>query len=255
MNLIDTHTHLFSKQFDQDRTEVVNRAIEKGVDKLFLPNIDSSTILPMMDLCQQFPNHCFPMMGLHPCDVKEDYQNELTIIRSHLEKGKFIAIGEIGIDLHWDKSTLAYQQDAFKTQLKWAKEFHLPVAIHVRESFDEVFEIIEQEASPELKGVFHCFTGNLEQANKAIELGFLLGIGGVVTFKKSHLPQLLPNIKLNNIILETDSPYLAPSPNRGKRNESSNLIFIAQKMAQIFEVEPSEIAKITTQNALNLFRI
>ena len=255
MNLIDTHTHLFSKQFDQDRTEVVNRAIEKGVDKLFLPNIDSSTILPMMDLCQQFPNHCFPMMGLHPCDVKEDYQNELTIIRSHLEKGKFIAIGEIGIDLHWDKSTLAYQQDAFKTQLKWAKEFHLPVAIHVRESFDEVFEIIEQEASPELKGVFHCFTGTLEQAKKAIELGFLLGIGGVVTFKKSHLPQLLPNIELNKIILETDSPYLSPSPNRGKRNESSNLIFIAQKMAQIFEVEPSEIAKITTQNALNLFRI
>ena len=195
------------------------------------------------------------MMGLHPCDVKEDYQNELTIIRSHLEKGKFIAIGEIGIDLHWDKSTLAYQQDAFKTQLKWAKEFHLPVAIHVRESFDEVFEIIEQEASPELKGVFHCFTGTLEQANKAIELGFLLGIGGVVTFKKSHLPQLLPNIELNKIILETDSPYLSPSPNRGKRNESSNLIFIAQKMAQIFEVEPSEIAKITTQNALNLFRI
>ena len=255
MNLIDTHTHLFSKQFDQDRTEVVNRAIEKGVDKLFLPNIDSSTILPMMDLCQQFPNHCYPMMGLHPCDVKEDYQNELTIIRSHLEKGKFIAIGEIGIDLHWDKSTLAYQQDAFKTQLKWAKEFHLPVAIHVRESFDEVFEIIEQEASPELKGVFHCFTGTLEQAKKAIELGFLLGIGGVVTFKKSHLPQLLPNIELNKIILETDSPYLSPSPNRGKRNESSNLIFIAQKMAQIFEVEPSEIAKITTQNALNLFRI
>ncbi|MGC6429087.1 MAG: TatD family hydrolase [Flavobacteriales bacterium] len=255
MNLIDTHTHLFSKQFDQDRTEVVNRAIEKGVDKLFLPNIDSSTILPMMDLCQQFPNHCYPMMGLHPCDVKEDYQNELTIIRSHLEKGKFIAIGEIGIDLHWDKSTLAYQQDAFKTQLKWAKEFHLPVAIHVRESFDEVFEIIEQEASPELKGVFHCFTGTLEQAKKAIELGFLLGIGGVVTFKKSHLPQLLPNIELNKIILETDSPYLSPSPNRGKRNESSNLIFIAQKMAQIFEVELSEIAKITTQNALNLFRI
>lgn len=255
MNLIDTHTHLFSKQFDPDRTEVVNRAIEKGVDKLFLPNIDSSTILPMMDLCQQFPDHCYPMMGLHPCDVKEDYQNELTIIRSYLEKGKFIAIGEIGIDLHWDKYTLAYQQDAFKTQLKWAKEFHLPVAIHVRESFDEVFEIIEQEASPELKGVFHCFTGNLEQANKAIELGFLLGIGGVVTFKKSHLPQLLPNIELNKIILETDSPYLAPSPNRGKRNESSNLIFIAQKMAQIFEVEPSEIAKITTQNALNLFRI
>ena len=255
MNLIDTHTHLFSKQFDQDRTEVVNRAIKKGVDKLFLPNIDSSTILPMMDLCQQFPNHCYPMMGLHPCDVKEDYQNELTIIRSHLEKGKFIAIGEIGIDLHWDKSTLAYQQDAFKTQLKWAKEFHLPVAIHVRESFDEVFEIIEQEASPDLKGVFHCFTGTLEQAKKAIELGFLLGIGGVVTFKKSHLPQLLPNIELNKIILETDSPYLSPSPNRGKRNESSNLIFIAQKMAQIFEVEPSEIAKITTQNALNLFRI
>lgn len=255
MNLIDTHTHLFSKQFDQDRTEVVNRAIEKGVDKLFLPNIDSSTILPMMDLCQQFPNHCYPMMGLHPCDVKEDYQNELTIIRSHLEKGKFIAIGEIGIDLHWDKSTLAYQQDAFKTQLKWAKEFHLPVAIHVRESFDEVFEIIEQEASPELKGVFHCFTGTLEQAKKAIELGFLLGIGGLVTFKKSHLPQLLPNIELNKIILETDSPYLSPSPNRGKRNESSNLIFIAQKMAQIFEVEPSEIAKITTQNALSLFRI
>jgi TatD DNase family protein len=255
MNLIDTHTHLFSEQFSEDRNVVVQRAIDLGINKLFLPNIDSSTIEPMLDLCQTFPKNCFAMMGLHPCDVKENYKIELAVVRQHLEKGNFIAVGEIGIDLHWDKSTLAWQQDAFRTQLQWAKEFDLPVAIHIRESFDEIFEIVAQEANPKLRGVFHCFTGTKEQADRAIQLGFYLGIGGVVTFKNSNLPETLKEVSLDKIILETDSPYLAPTPNRGKRNESANLIFVAEKIAEIHQLEVTKVAEITTKNALNLFKI
>ena len=255
MNLIDTHTHLFSDQFKDDRNQVVQRAIDLGISKLFLPNIDSSTIEPMLSLCKAFPDNCFAMMGLHPCDVKEDFEKELAIVRQHLENGDYIAVGEIGIDLHWDKSTLAWQQQAFRTQLQWAKEFDLPVAIHIRESFDEIFEIVEQEADPKLRGVFHCFTGTKEQADRAISLGFYLGIGGVVTFKNSHLPETLKEVPLNKIILETDSPYLAPTPNRGKRNESSNLIFIAEKIAEIHQIEVAKVAETTTANALKLFQI
>ena len=255
MNLIDTHTHLFSDQFKGDRNQVVQRAIDLGISKLFLPNIDSSTIEPMLSLCKAFPDNCFAMMGLHPCDVKEDFEKELAIVRQHLKNGNYIAVGEIGIDLHWDKSTLAWQQQAFRTQLQWAKEFDLPVAIHIRESFDEIFEIVEQEADPKLRGVFHCFTGTKEQADRAISLGFYLGIGGVVTFKNSHLPETLKEVPLNKIILETDSPYLAPTPNRGKRNESSNLIFIAEKIAEIHQIEVAKVAETTTANALKLFQI
>ncbi len=255
MNLIDTHTHLFSDQFKDDRNQVVKRAIDLGISKLFLPNIDSSTIEPMLSLCKAFPDNCFAMMGLHPCDVKKDFEKELAIVRQHLKNGNYIAVGEIGIDLHWDKSTLAWQQQAFRTQLQWAKEFDLPVAIHIRESFDEIFEIVEQEADPKLRGVFHCFTGAKEQADRAISLGFYLGIGGVVTFKNSHLPETLKEVPLNKIILETDSPYLAPTPNRGKRNESSNLIFIAEKIAEIYQIEVAKVAETTTANALKLFQI
>lgn len=253
MNLIDTHTHLFSNQFDIDRHQIIQNAIENGVSKMLLPNINSLTIDPMLNLCAAFPNNCYPMMGLHPCDVNENYEDELKIIKNHLEKGDYVAVGEIGIDLYWDQSTLDIQKTAFRQQLIWAKEYQLPVAIHIRESFDEVFEVIEEVNDDHLRGVFHCFTGTKQQAERAIELGFLLGIGGVVTFKNSGLDLTLRHLSTEHIILETDSPYLAPTPYRGQRNDSSKLPLIAQKVAQIFDMSLEQIANITTQNAKTLF--
>ncbi|MDA7794326.1 TatD family hydrolase [Flavobacteriales bacterium] len=255
MNLIDTHTHLFSSQFDDDRHLIVQNAIDKGVSKMLLPNINSQTIDAMHKLCADFPTHCFPMMGLHPCDVKENYLEELQIVKSYLDKGSYVALGEIGIDLYWDKDTLDIQKEAFRQQLIWAKEYDLPVAIHIRESFDEVFEIIEEVNDDHLRGVFHCFTGNEAQAKKAIELGFMLGVGGVVTFKNSGLDKTLKNLDLNHLILETDSPYLAPTPHRGQRNESSFLPLIAQKLAEIYEINVEEVAKVTSHNANTLFKL
>lgn len=255
MNLIDTHTHLFSSQFDDDRHLIVQNAIDKGVSKMLLPNINSQTIDAMHKLCADFPTHCFPMMGLHPCDVKENYLEELQIVKSYLDKGSYVAVGEIGIDLYWDKDTLDIQKEAFRQQLIWAKEYDLPVAIHIRESFDEVFEIIEEVNDDHLRGVFHCFTGNEAQAKKAIELGFMLGVGGVVTFKNSGLDKTLKNLDLNHLILETDSPYLAPTPHRGQRNESSFLPLIAQKLAEIYEINVEEVAKVTSHNANTLFKL
>lgn len=255
MNLIDTHTHLFSSQFDDDRHLIVQNAIDKGVSKMLLPNINSQTIDAMHKLCADFPTHCFPMMGLHPCDVKENYLEELQIVKSYLDKGRYVAVGEIGIDLYWDKDTLDIQKEAFRQQLIWAKEYDLPVAIHIRESFDEVFEIIEEVNDDHLRGVFHCFTGNEAQAKKAIELGFMLGVGGVVTFKNSGLDKTLKNLDLNHLILETDSPYLAPTPHRGQRNESSFLPLIAQKLAEIYEINVEEVAKVTSHNANALFKL
>lgn len=255
MNLIDTHTHLFSSQFDDDRHLIVQNAIDKGVSKMLLPNINRQTIDAMHKLCADFPTHCFPMMGLHPCDVKENYLVELQIVKSYLDKGRYVAVGEIGIDLYWDKDTLDIQKEAFRQQLIWAKEYDLPVAIHIRESFDEVFEIIEEVNDDHLRGVFHCFTGNEAQAKKAIELGFMLGVGGVVTFKNSGLDKTLKNLDLNHLILETDSPYLAPTPHRGQRNESSFLPLIAQKLAEIYEINVEEVAKVTSHNANTLFKL
>lgn len=255
MNLIDTHTHLFSSQFDDDRHLIVQNAIDKGVSKMLLPNINSQTIDAMHKLCADFPTHCFPMMGLHPCDVKENYLEELQIVKSYLDKGRYVAVGEIGIDLYWDKDTLDIQKEAFRQQLIWAKEYDLPVAIHIRESFDEVFEIIEEVNDDHLRGVFHCFTGNEAQAKKAIGLGFMLGVGGVVTFKNSGLDKTLKNLDLNHLILETDSPYLAPTPHRGQRNESSFLPLIAQKLAEIYEINVEEVAKVTSHNANALFKL
>jgi len=255
MNLIDTHTHLFSSQFDDDRHLIVQNAIDKGVSKMLLPNINSQTIDAMHKLCADFPTHCFPMMGLHPCDIKENYLEELQIVKSYLDKGSYVAVGEIGIDLYWDKDTLDIQKEAFRQQLIWAKEYDLPVAIHIRESFDEVFEIIEEVNDDHLRGVFHCFTGNEAQAKKAIELGFMLGVGGVVTFKNSGLDKTLKNLDLNHLILETDSPYLAPTPHRGQRNESSFLPLIAQKLAEIYEINVEEVAKVTSHNANTLFKL
>ena len=255
MNLIDTHTHLFSSQFDEDRNAVVQKAIDNGVSKMLLPNISSETIEAMHQLCQDFPEHCYPMMGLHPCDVKDDYLKELEIVKAQLDKGKYVAVGEIGIDLYWDKSTLDIQKKAFRHQLIWAKEYDLPVAIHIRESFDEIFEVIEEVNDEKLRGVFHCFTGTKEQGLRAIDMGFMLGIGGVVTFKNSGLDQALSGLPLAQLILETDSPYLAPTPHRGQRNESAFIPLMAQKLADIYEMDIEEVARITTQNAKTLFKL
>tara|TARA_Y100001978_G_scaffold175561_1_gene167870 strand:+ start:9089 stop:9829 length:741 start_codon:yes stop_codon:yes gene_type:complete len=246
---------LFSSQFDNDRHQVVQKAIEQGVEKMLLPNINSKTIEAVHQLCQDFPQHCFPMIGLHPCDIKNDYEEELKIIKSHLDKGKYVAIGEIGIDLYWDIGTLEIQKKAFRQQLKWAKEYDLPVAIHIRKSFDTIFEVLEEVNDQNLRGVFHCFTGSKEQGQKAIEMGFMLGIGGVVTFKNSGLDKVLKELPLEKLLLETDSPYLAPTPYRGQRNESSFITIVAQKLAEIYEVNLEEVAIKTTHNAKTLFNL
>ena len=255
MNLIDTHTHMFSSQFDEDREQIVKECIESGIETLLLPNINSETIEAMWSLCNSFPNNCFPMIGLHPCDVKEDYVKELNIVLQELKSRKYVAVGEIGIDLHWDKSTIEIQKKAFDQQIKWALEFDLPIAIHIRESFEEVFQVLEQNLHPNLRGVFHCFTGNLDQAQKAISMGFMLGVGGVVTFKNSGVDKVLQNIDLKHLVLETDSPYLAPTPLRGKRNDSRNLKLICDKLAQINGLTSDQVAKITTKNAKTLFKL
>ena len=253
--MIDTHTHLYSDQFDEDRNEVIQRAIEKGVTKFFLPAIDSAYHEKMLTLEAEYPGKIFAMMGLHPCDVKpETWEKELEIVRNYLNQRDFCAIGEIGIDLYWDKSTLDIQIKAFEKQIEWAIEKDVPIVIHTRESFDEVFEVLERKKHPKLRGIFHCFSGTLEQAKHAIDLGFILGIGGVVTFKNGKINQFLHEIPLDKIVLETDSPYLAPVPFRGKRNESSYIELVAGKLVDIYGVEFTEIDKITTENAENLFR-
>lgn len=255
MNLIDTHTHMFSSQFDEDREQIIKECIESGIETLLLPNINSETIEAMWSLCNSFPNNCFPMIGLHPCDVKEDYVKGLNIVLQELKSRKYVAVGEIGIDLHWDRSTIEIQKKAFDQQIKWALEFDLPIAIHIRESFEEVFQVLEQNLHPNLRGVFHCFTGNLDQARKAISMGFMLGVGGVVTFKNSGVDKVLQNIDLKHLVLETDSPYLAPTPLRGKRNDSRNLKLICDKLAQINGLTSDQVAKITTKNAKTLFKL
>lgn len=254
MILTDTHTHLYSEQFNEDIDTVIDNCIEKGIDRLFLPNIDSSSINSMLALAKKYPNNCFPMMGLHPTSVKENYQEELQLIEEWLNKQKFCAIGEIGIDLYWDKSTLAIQQDAFKTQINWAKERSLPFVIHCRDAFDEIFEILDELNDENMKGIFHCFTGNVNQAQRIINYSdFKIGIGGVVTFKNSGLDKVVEQIDLEHIVLETDSPYLAPSPYRGKRNESTYLYNIADKLSDIYKKPIEEIAAITTNNSIEIF--
>lgn len=252
--MIDTHTHLYSDQFDEDREEMIQRAIEKGVTHFFLPAINSETHKKMLALESQYPNQIFAMMGLHPCDVKpENWEKELDIVRQYLDKRKFCAIGEIGIDLYWDKNTLDIQIQAFERQIDWAIDLDKPIVIHTRESFDELFEVLERRKHPKLRGILHCFSGNLEQAKKAIDLGFSLGIGGVVTFKNGKIDQFLKEIPLKHIVLETDSPYLAPVPHRGKRNESSFLDLVVGKLVDIYQLDFKEIDRITTENALKIF--
>ena len=252
--MIDTHTHLYSEEFNEDRTEVIGRALKKGVSKFYLPAIDSETHEKMLTLESEYPGQIFAMMGLHPCYVKpESWEKELKIVEDYLNQRSFPAIGEIGIDLYWDKCTLDIQVKAFEQQIDWAIQKDLPIVIHTRESFDEVFEVLERKKHQKLRGIFHCFSGNLEQAKHAVDLNFLLGIGGVVTFKNGKIDQFLHEIPLDKIVLETDSPYLAPVPHRGKRNESSYLDLVAGKLVNIYGKDFSEIDRITTENAERLF--
>jgi TatD DNase family protein len=253
--LIDTHSHIYSEDFSSDVDEIIESAYNNDVKKIILPNIDSASVKRLLDLSNAYPHLCFPLMGLHPTSVDEDYKEELGAVEYWIEKLEFFGIGEIGIDLYWDKSFLNEQQDAFRHQLKLAKSKKLPVVIHVRNSFDEVYEIVEQEQDGTLKGIFHCFTGSYSEARKITDLGFLLGIGGVVTFKNSNLPEVIEKFELKNIVLETDAPYLAPVPKRGQRNESAYLVYIAQKVAEIFQVPVKEVAEMTTKNARSLFKI
>jgi TatD DNase family protein len=253
--ITDTHTHLYSEQFDEDRQEMMQRAKDAGVSRFFIPAIDASHTDSMIKLENEFPNDVFLMMGLHPSSVKENYLEELAHVREWIDKKAFYAIGEIGIDLFWDKTFLVQQQAAFKTQIKWAKEKKLPIVIHCRDAFDEVFEILEIEKSDDLRGVFHCFTGTLEQAKQAISYNMKLGIGGVATFKNGKINKFLNEINIKHIVLETDAPYLAPSPFRGKRNESSYITNVIDKLVEIYGISFQEIAEITTQNSKEVFGI
>jgi TatD DNase family protein len=253
--ITDTHTHLYSEQFNDDRKAMMQRAKDAGVSRFFIPAIDSSYTESMFSLEKENPNEVFLMMGLHPTSVKENYLEELAHVKNWIDKRNFYAIGEIGIDLYWDKSFLQQQQEAFRTQIKWAKEKKLPIVIHCRDAFDEIFEILESEKSNDLRGIFHCFTGTLEQAKQAISYNMKLGIGGVATFKNGKIDAFLNEIDLKHIVLETDSPYLAPVPYRGKRNESSYIINVVDKLVDIYGVDFNEIAEITTQNSKNIFNV
>ncbi len=253
--LIDTHSHIYSDEFSSDIDEVIQNAYYKGVKKIVLPNIDSSSIKRLIDLSNSYPHICYPLMGLHPTSVDADYKEELQAIEYWLEKQKFYGVGEIGIDLYWSKTFLDEQKDAFLHQIKLAKSKTIPIVVHVRNSFDEVYNIVKKEQDGTLTGIFHCFTGTGDEAKKIIDLGFLLGIGGVLTFKNSNLSKTITSVDLKNLVLETDSPYLSPVPKRGRRNESSYLIYTAQKLSEIYKIPVEEVAEITTINARNLFQI
>ena len=253
--ITDTHTHLYSEQFDQDRDAMIQRAKKTGVQRFFIPAIDSSYTERMFSLEKNYPSDVFLMMGLHPTSVKENYESELLHVKEWIDKKSFVAIGEIGIDLYWDKTYLKEQKKAFQTQIKWAKEKKLPIVIHCRNAFDEIFDILELEKGPDLYGIFHCFTGTLKQAEKAISYNMKLGIGGVVTFKNGKIDTFLNQIPLQHIVLETDAPYLSPTPFRGKRNESSYIKFVIEKLTSIYELPFSEIINITTENSKEVFGI
>lgn len=251
--LIDTHTHLYSEAFNDDRKQVMERALHAGITDFYIPAIDKSYAQAMFLLEEQYPSQIHLMMGLHPTSVKENYKEELAFVTSQFEQRSFIAVGEIGIDLYWDKSTLSIQQEAFKYQIKLAKKYKLPIVIHCRDAFDEVFEVLEIEKGDDLYGIFHCFTGTKAQAIKALHYGMKLGIGGVITFKNGKIDQFLKEIPLAHIVLETDAPYLSPVPYRGKRNESGYLSLIAQKVAQVYNLPLEEVAHITSKNARSVF--
>ena len=255
LNLVDTHAHLYVEQFDGELDEVMERAKANGVNRILLPNIDSSTTERLWKTVNAYPDRCIPMMGIHPCSVDETIADELKHVETELATNRYIAVGEIGIDLYWDKTFVKEQISAFETQMEWAKELNLPVAIHCRNSFNEIFEAVEKVQDGNLRGVLHCFTGNQEQAQKTIDLGLHIGLGGVLTFKNSGVDKAVIDVPMDKIILETDSPYLAPTPYRGKRNESSYTKLVAEKLAQIKNITLEEVAVITTQNAERLFNL
>lgn len=251
---IDSHAHLYAKEFDSDRAEMLRKCEELGVKKIFMPNVDHASIDPMMELESRAPGMCFATMGLHPCSVNKDFQRELYIVETWLSKRKFAAIGEMGTDLYWDKTFWEQQKEAFRIQVGWAKQYKLPVIIHCRESIDETIALVEELQDGNLTGIFHCFGGSVLQAEKIIRLNFFLGIGGVVTFKKAGLDSVLPDVPMEKIVLETDSPYLAPVPHRGKRNEPSYIPLIAQRIAEIKKADLEQVQRQTTLNALQLFQ-
>ncbi len=253
--MIDTHAHIYASEFDNDRDDVVERALTQGITKILLPNIDLDSIEPMLQTEAAYPEVCHSMMGLHPCYVDSNVDQTLEIIRGWFEKHNFIAVGEIGIDLYWDKTHQAEQEMAFVTQLNWAKEMDLPVVIHTRDSIEETLTLLRQEQDGRLRGVFHCFGGSLEEARAINELGFHLGLGGVSTFKNGGMDQVIPHLDMQWVILETDCPYLAPVPHRGKRNEPAYTSLVAQRVADLRGEEVAIIDAITTENAKNLFKI
>ena len=252
---IDSHTHLYLDAFDNDRDETIQRAIDAGVTRMLLPNIDSSSLDLLFSLTRQFPENCFPMLGLHPTSVKDNYIEELKNIEAALGKRNFFAIGETGIDLYWDKTFLKEQEVVFSTQIRWAMELDLPLVIHARDSFREIFHVLDSSGGPELKGVFHSFTGDHSELEQALSYGFMIGINGIVTFKNSKLGDVVSHIPLDKLLLETDAPFLAPVPFRGKRNESSYLVETARKVSEIYNLSIDEIANITSTNAELLFRL
>lgn len=253
--LIDTHSHIYSEDFNHDIDEVMQHAYDNDVKKIILPNIDSGSVKRLLDLSDSYPHLCYPLMGLHPTSVSEDYKEELEAVEYWLEKRKFYGIGEIGIDLYWEQKFVEEQKEAFRHQIKLAKSHSLPIVIHVRNSFEEVHAIVKEEQDGNLNGIFHCFTGSIEEAQKVTDVGFYMGIGGVVTFKNSSLDKVIKSVDIKNLVLETDSPYLAPVPKRGRRNESAYLAFVAQKVAEIYDISVEEVAEITSANARQLFGI
>ncbi len=255
LELIDTHTHIYLEQFDQDRAKVVDRAVKARVSHLLMPNIDSHTVISMMAAARQYPGKCLPMMGLHPTSVKATWQTELANIEKWLKKGDFVAVGETGIDLYWDKTYLAEQKESMEQHIHWAKEYSLPLVLHSRNSLDELFDVLMPAQDSSLSGVFHCFPGDPGQARKVIDMGFMLGIGGVVTYKNSLMAEVVDAVDLEHLLLETDAPFLSPVPYRGRRNESAYLLYIAERIAEIKGVEVEEVAEVTTANARQLFRL
>jgi len=253
MILIDTHTHLYDDSFTEDLDQVIEKARQVGVQKMLMPNCDWETFPKMMEVYQRYPTECWPMLGLHPCYVKENFEAELQALYAQKDAAPYIAIGEIGLDYYWDKTFIQEQKEAFKMQIQWAKEMHLPIVIHTRDSLDDGIQVVHDSLDNQLKGVFHCFSGDKAQAMKIIEMGFKLGIGGVLTFKNSSLKDWLKDIDIQHIVIETDAPYLAPVPYRGKRNESAYVAHVAEFLATIYQRSAEEVAEITTQNAQELF--
>jgi len=254
MTIIDTHCHLYAEEFNQDIDAVIEQAKAEGVTKFYLPAIDSESLEAMLALEKKFPNECIAMMGLHPCYVKENYKEELDIVYQQLQQRSFAAVGEIGLDFYWDKTFTNQQYEAFEQQMQWALEKQLPIVIHTRNAMQETINAVKLFANKGVKGIFHCFSGSYESAKQIIDLGFLLGIGGVITYKNAGLPEVIAKIGLEHLVLETDAPYLTPVPFRGKRNESSYLKYIVAKVAEAKQCSVEEVATITTANAQRLFK-